>query len=107
MLPNSLKVGFASIVLIMTGRLQMHLKPYKEKEYNEVELLAINSGLLIILGNLVFFEKDKVDVINTFITIFAIFINMIFMLQWFYLLAFNFKDKYIFAQLVSHKFFIF
>ena len=107
LLPNSLKVGFASIVLIISGRLQMHLKPYKEKEYNKVELLAMNSGLLIILSNLVFFEKEKVDLINTFITIFAIFINLIFILQWAYLLSFNFKDKYIFSQLVSFLFLIF
>ena len=57
LLPTSLKIGFAASMLIITGRIQMYIKPYKDNEYNKVEFIAIFSGTLIILSNLVYLEE--------------------------------------------------
>ena len=100
LLPTYLKIGFSSVILILTGRLQIHLKPYKDNNYNEVEFLAILSGTLIILSNLVYLEKDQIDSINNFIMIFIVLVNIIFFVQWIQLLVQMYEEKYKFIKFV-------
>ena len=86
LLSDSLKIILASAVLITSGRIQMHLKPYKNNENNQVEFIAMTSGVVIILGTLIFTEEKKVDFIQTAVLIFTIIINAIFFIKWIQLL---------------------
>jgi len=98
---NSLKIMFGTIILIGTGRLQYRLKPYKNDENNNVEMLAIIAGMFTILSSLIYGEEDEVGLINNLVLIFTIILNIIFVLQWIRLFSEMYKDKYKIAQVVS------
>mmetsp|Transcript_17918 Transcript_17918/g.15825 ORF Transcript_17918/g.15825 Transcript_17918/m.15825 type:complete len:141 (+) Transcript_17918:1009-1431(+) len=86
LLPKETKICFASVLLIVTGRIQISLKPYKNEENNNIELFAITTGIVTILSNLVYDEEEEVAFIVTSVFIFTILLNIIFVVQWIYLL---------------------
>ena len=98
LLSDNLKIAVSSLTLIITGRLQLQLKPYKNNDNNKIEFLAIVAGVVTILSSFIFTEKQKVNTLNNTIVIFVIMLNIIFILQWVYLLSRIFKTK--FAQIV-------
>ena len=92
-LNNTLKVVLSSIVLIATARIQMILEPYKDERNNDIELLAVSSGIVTILANLIYTESDKVDTLNLVTLLIIITINMVFLLNWALLFTQQFEDK--------------
>jgi len=85
LLPDTLKIMCASAVLIISGRIQLRLKPYKEESNNEVELLAINTGTIAILSTLVYSEEEGAEVFHYFAFLVMIFVNLVFLSKWVYL----------------------
>ena len=92
-LNNTLKVVLSSIVLIVTARIQMILEPYKDERNNDIELLAVSSGIVTILANLIYTESDKVDTLNLVTLLIIITINMVFLLNWALLFTQQFEEK--------------
>ena len=60
----------------------MNVKPYKSDENNNVELFAVISGVTTILSNLIYEEDKEVIIINNFVLIVTILINIIFVMKW-------------------------
>jgi len=83
---DTLKVVLSSIVLIVTARIQLYLEPYTNSRNNEVELLAILSGVVTILSTLIYTEEEKVDSIHRLVLALTIYLNLIFFTKWLYLL---------------------
>ena len=107
LLPDTFKIAFASVILIISGRFQMSLKPYKNKDNNEIELLAITTGVLTILSSLIFAEEDKVTTINNFVIFTIIILNIIFLTQWLLLLLQIFEEKHKAIRTVGFVFHLF
>ena len=89
------------MVLVITGRIQLRLKPYKEESNNEVEILAITAGVITILSNLVYAEEEEVHFVNHFVLVVTIFFNLVFLFKWILLMAMIFEDKSRIAKVVS------
>jgi len=87
-------------MLIVSARVQVYLKPYKLERNNEVEIIAIISGVVIILSSLVYSEEDKVNVLNSAVLIVTILINLVFLLKWVYMLCHHYEDKNKAAKIV-------
>mmetsp|Transcript_7824 Transcript_7824/g.6920 ORF Transcript_7824/g.6920 Transcript_7824/m.6920 type:complete len:163 (-) Transcript_7824:351-839(-) len=100
LLPTAIKIILSSTLLIVTGRIQLALKPYKDEENNNIELLAITSGIVTILSNLVYDEDTRIGYVVTLILLFTIFLNILFFLHWFYMLLQMYTDKYKIAQII-------
>ena len=101
LLPDTLKIMCASAVLIISGRIQLRLKPYKEESNNEVELLAINTGTIAILSTLVYSEEEGAEVFHYFAFLVMIFVNLVFLSKWVYLFWKVFEEKSKIAKVVS------
>ena len=98
---NSLKVVLSSIMLIVTGRLQTYLRPYRNEEHNKVELYAIIAGVVTILSGLVFIQKDEVVLLNICILIVILVLNVLFIFNWTLLLLKHYEDKSKYIYYVS------
>jgi len=93
LLEDSVKFWFASIVLLITGRVQLHLKPYKKEDNNQAEFLAIVAGFVTVLSGMIFQEEDQVGSLNTIIYILAISLNTLFVLKWISMVLKMFEEK--------------
>ena len=102
LLPNTLKIAWASAVLIVTGRFQMSLKPYKRDEFNDIEFLAVIAGIVIILSSLIYNEEEKVTYVNNFVFLATIILNIIFITKWIQLLWQLYEKKYKIAKIVRY-----
>jgi len=79
---NTMKIMFGAAILIITGRLQYGLRPYKNNENNNVEMLAIVAGIFTILSSLIYVEEEKVELINNMAFFFTIILNILFLIKW-------------------------
>jgi hypothetical protein len=79
---DSVKIFISSVMLYGTARLQMSLQPYKERDNNSIEILAILSCLSFLLSSLVYLEADSNDFLNSISTAFVIVINFMFLFKW-------------------------
>jgi len=99
--PNSLKIMFGATVLIGTGRFQYNLKPYKIEDNNNVEMLAIVTGVFTVLSSLIYGEDEGVGFIENFVLFFTIILNIIFVLQWIRLFSQMYVKKNMLAKMVN------
>ncbi|CAI2362983.1 unnamed protein product [Moneuplotes crassus] len=100
-LPETTRITLSSIILLLSGRIQLNLKPYKKDENNQVEFLAISAGAITILSGIVFSEKNPVESLNTLTLFIIIGLNIFFLLSWLYLLAQEFSEKSKIATKIS------
>ena len=81
------------MILIISVRLQISLKPYKSEENNHAEFLAIISGVVTIISGFVYIRDDQVDSLNYIVLVAVLFLNAFFILKWLSLLLGNYEDK--------------
>lgn len=81
---DSMKIVLSMTILVITIRIQLYLKPYRKEENNKVEILAVTAGLVTLMSSLLFISDEPVVFINICMVIFIIFINTLFILEWFY-----------------------
>ena len=96
LLPASYKIVASASVLIIIWRIQYNLKPYKNDNFNDVEILGINAAIITLLAGMVFSQQQKdISVPLNMLVLFVIFIlNFIFLLKWIILLCENLGEKY-------------
>ena len=83
------------IILIITFRVQVRLNPYKNNEYNNIEILALLTGSLTILSGLIFTSDEEQNTILNVLTLtFVIIFNIIFIFKWSYLLILCLSEQY-------------
>ena len=90
------KIMIATIILFITFRIQVYLNPYKKKEYNSIEILALLAGTIKISSGLIFSidDEDQESFWDTVILIFVIIFNIAFMIRWTYLFIQSMSEKY-------------
>ena len=80
------KILLIMIILIITIRVQIHLKPYKDQENDRIELLAINVGGFTLFSALIFsYDEYTLEWFNSILFFTIIVINIMFILKWSYL----------------------
>ena len=83
------------IILLLTFRVQVHLNPYKNNEYNNIEILALLSGSLTLLSGLIFTSDEEQNTILNVLTLISVIVfNAIFILKWIYLLILCLSEQY-------------
>ena len=98
---TSIKLLGSMIVLVASIRLQMNLKPFKDINNNELEILGATAGILTLGSGLLYSNEKSVSFIRAFILIFALTVNSVFILKWLYLLTKWYKNKHKFINMVS------
>ena len=89
------RIMIAVVILLATFRLQISLSPYKNSEYNNIEILALLTGSLTILSGLIFTsDEDQNTILNMFVLVIVIKFNITFILKWSYLLIQCLSEQY-------------
>ena len=89
------RIVVAVIILLATFRVQLRLNPYKNEEYNNIEILALLTGSLTILSGLIFTsDEEQNTVLNALVLIVMILFNILFILRWAYLLIVCLSEQY-------------
>lgn len=89
----------AIIVLIILFRVQQNLHPYRLEENNQIEILAIITGMVSLFGAVVFFDNiggtdvEDVEFLQTFSLMVILLINIYFVLRWVHIFLYSFKSK--------------
>ena len=92
-------VMVAIILLVFLFRIQQNLHPYKLEENNQIEMLAIITGMITLFGAIVFINTvggtrvKNVEFLQIFSLIVIFFINVYFVLRWFHLFLYSFSSK--------------
>ena len=98
------RIMIAIIILLITFRIQINLNPYKNDDYNSIEILALLTGTVTIFSGLIFTmdDEDQESFWNAIIMMFVIVFNIVFVLRWTYLFMKSMSGKYkIFKQIVT------
>ena len=98
------RIMIAIIILLITFRIQINLNPYKNDDYNSIEILALLTGTVTIFSGLIFTmdDEDQESFWNAIIMMFVIVFNIVFVLRWTYLFMKTMSGKYkIFKQIVT------
>ena len=90
------KIMIATIILLITFRIQVFLNPYEKKEYNSIEILALLAGTITISCGLIFTtdNEDQTSFWNAIILMFVIIFNIVFVLRWTYQFIKSMSEKY-------------
>ena len=82
-------------MILLILRIQYWLQPYKERENNRIEELAIISGLLTMYWAILIIEDPGIPGFMTMMKTIMIGINIYFIIQWVYLfwISLNFKSR--------------
>ena len=98
------RIMIAIIILLITFRIQINLNPYKNDDYNSIEILALLTGTVTIFSGLIFTmdDEDQESFWNAIIMMFVIVFNIVFVLRWTYLFMKTMSGKYkIFKRIVT------
>jgi len=87
LLSTSMRILCAMVILVLTIRVQINLKPYKEEENNKIDILAISAGIITLSSGLIYSQEDSVNGLNLMFLILAFIFNIFVILEWTYLLA--------------------
>ena len=89
------RIMVAIIILLATFRIQLHLHPYRNENYNNIEILALLTGSLTILSGLIFTsDEEQNTILNAIVLVIVIIFNITFILKWLYLLILCLSEKY-------------
>lgn len=97
----NLKMLVSILVLIIFSRVQVKLLPYNDPENNDIELSAINAGIITILSGMLYSQEEEVKSINFLLFMICIVLNINFLANWVYLLSEVFIKTSKFAEIVS------
>lgn len=98
---RTVAIYISIMVLILTARLQVLLKPYKDPENYKVEFLAIMAGVCIIMAALIYSQNEKHDILNAYVFLIIIMVNLKFVIEWIYLILLLYEGKNPLVQYVS------
>ena len=91
------RVLLGIILLFLISRIQLMMSPYKLKENNDIEVMSIIAGMLVLYCGIIFeegqtYDYPKFDSVAMFILIIY---NVMFLAHWvyFFLESFNFTNE--------------
>ena len=91
------RVLFGILLLFAVARIQLMMNPYKLKENNDIEVMSIIAGLLILYCGIIFEEGQDYNypLFDFIAVIILVVFNSIFLTQWMYyfLESINFKNE--------------
>ena len=99
--PNSIRVLFSAAVILVTARIQITIKPYKDPDNNKIELLAMVAGLVTLLSAFIFSEEESISFLQIFFIIVVFIFNSIFIIEWIYKMILSKNSQHPFFKLVS------
>lgn len=96
LLPTAYKVTASTFILIIIWRIQKYIQPYRNDQFNDVEILGINAAIVIILTGIAFNQNDTDtnNFLNFVLLFFILVLNFIFLMKWFILMIENFGEKW-------------
>ena len=97
-----MKIIAAMVILITSSRIQIGLKPYKNEEYNDLELFAIFAGILTLSSGLVYTQSDSVNSLNLVFLVLVFLSNSFFLLEWIYHFLCIYHNKFKKLQSVTN-----
>ena len=83
----NIAIVLSLFVLVITGRLQIILRPYKDAANSRIEFIAIMAGVVTIITGLIYSQDNTYDKLNNFVLLVMVLINIKFILEWVYLLT--------------------
>ncbi|CAI2369157.1 unnamed protein product [Moneuplotes crassus] len=92
-------INLSLAVLLLTARIQIKIKPYKNFENNKIEFLSIMGGATLTMGALVYSRHEQHDVLNGFVFLSIAIVNCKFLIEWLILLLQLYQEKNKFAQI--------
>lgn len=95
---------FSLVILMLSARIQVIVKPYKNKDHYRTEFLAMMAGAVTISTALIFIQRDNNDVLDTVLFIIMILINLKFIFEWIHLMARAYQDNNTLAKTVRSPF---
>ena len=91
------RVLFGILLLFAVARIQLIMNPYKLKENNDIEVMSIITGMLILYCGIIFEEGQDYNypLFDFIAVIILVVFNSIFLTQWMYyfLESINFKNE--------------
>ncbi|CAI2360923.1 unnamed protein product [Moneuplotes crassus] len=91
---KTVSINLSLMILIVTARVQVYLKPYKNHEHSKIEFLAIMAGVCTITAALVYSQDKQNEVLNVFVLLSVISFNLKFIIEWLFLLLLTYRDKH-------------
>ena len=91
------RVLLGIILLLSISRIQLKMNPYKLEENNDIEVMSILAGMLILYCGIIFEQGQDYNypIFNLIAMLILIVFNSVFLIRWLYyfLDSFNFKNK--------------
>ncbi|CAI2378011.1 unnamed protein product [Moneuplotes crassus] len=100
LMTKTVSIFISLSVLIITSRIQINLKPYKNEAHSRVEYLAVISGVFAIVTALLYSQAVQVQWLNDCILIVLVFANLRFVFEWAYLVLKIYRDKHVVIQTI-------
>ncbi|CAI2368933.1 unnamed protein product [Moneuplotes crassus] len=104
LLDEKARLGVASVLLIISSRIQLWLKPYKYDENNEIEYLEISCGAVVIMAAYVYTMEAQIEALNILTVSLVVVINFVFILRCCYLMCYSYQEKHRILFLLSRFF---
>ena len=95
------KIIASIIILIVSARIQIKLKPYKNQQHSKIEMLGVISGTMTLFSGLIYTSSSSVPTLDMLILAFIFFVNIIFILEWTLLFLNCLSERYSFLHKVS------
>ena len=89
----------AMVILTLLFRIQQNLHPYKKEENNQIEMLAVITGMVTLFSAIIFLDKigdqevEDIEFLQTISLIIIVFVNGYFVLRWFHVFLYSFHSK--------------
>ena len=89
------QVLISVILLVITIRVQVLLKPYANQENNDIEVLSVSVGCFTLLSAIIFsYNGHNLEWFNSMLFLSIVVINIIFLSKWSYLFVKSLKQTY-------------
>lgn len=82
---RSVAIVLSLIMLMVTARIEVWLKPYKNHEHFKAEFLAIMAGMSTISAALIYSQDEQNDGLNALVFVVIILLNLKFLVEWMFL----------------------
>ncbi|CAI2365361.1 unnamed protein product [Moneuplotes crassus] len=90
---RTVSISLSLMILIVTARVQLYLKPYRNREHSKIEFLAMMAGVCTITAALIYSQDKQNEVLNIFVLLSVISFNLKFIMEWLFLLLLKHQDR--------------
>ncbi|CAI2377172.1 unnamed protein product [Moneuplotes crassus] len=98
LMTKTVSIFISLSVLLITSRLQVSIRPYKNRHHSRVEYFAVIGGVFSITAALLYSQTDQIPWLNDCVLGIILVINSKFILEWVYLVLKLYQDKHYVIQ---------